>query len=161
MVDQTFRGQQARTKLNHRSESVPDHFRELIEKVEPNPDVNESLVEVLRGASKSIKDAIASGDPANVQNVADQFEQNVNALSIAVTKNTESDTQMKNQKEVQKSDAKSQSKSKTDDKTIHTSMDTKTSIPPTEDQPLTGRSTTPTKTGDNPDQGDPSRTRTK
>lgn len=50
--------------------------------------VQASVIALLEGLSKQLTDAIASGDPAAVQALADQITADTAALSAAVTANT-------------------------------------------------------------------------
>ncbi|MEO6588946.1 MAG: hypothetical protein ABIP06_06430 [Pyrinomonadaceae bacterium] len=50
-----------------------------------------SAVALLRGLKAKLDEAIASGDPAAIQALADEIDTDTNALAAAVTENTPAD----------------------------------------------------------------------
>lgn len=63
-------------------------IEDLQAEVNENTDVTQSAITLMNGLSQQLKDALASNDPAAVQAVIDQLDQNTNSLAAAVTANT-------------------------------------------------------------------------
>lgn len=56
--------------------------------VAENREVMASAVVLLKGLKEKLDEAIASGDPAELQKLSDELDANTNALASAVTENT-------------------------------------------------------------------------
>lgn len=69
-------------------EQVMASMEDLQAEVAQNTDVTQSAVAVINGIAQQLRDALAANDPAAIQAVVDQLDQNSSALAAAVTENT-------------------------------------------------------------------------
>ena len=61
---------------------------DVLTKVTAERTVIQSVVSLLQLLAQKLKDAIASGDPAKIQSIADEIDSQTQALSEAVVANT-------------------------------------------------------------------------
>ena len=64
----------------------------LTAQVAKNAEVDQSAITLLRGIKAKLDDAIASGDPARVQALADSLGASTDELAAAVIENTPAET---------------------------------------------------------------------
>lgn len=63
-------------------------LQDIIAKVEAEKTVEDSAIALLQSISQQLKDAIASNDPTQLQQIADMLDANTSTLTQAVTDNT-------------------------------------------------------------------------
>ena len=72
-------------------EKIMSALSNLTAQVSAARTVNESAITLLNGLKQKLDEAIASGDPAQIQTLADSLGTDTSALSAAVTANTPAD----------------------------------------------------------------------
>ena len=78
----------AMATLIHQGKSIMTVLQKLIDEVAETKAVNQSAVALLQGLKTKLDEAIASGDPAVLQALADDLDASTNSLATAVAANT-------------------------------------------------------------------------
>ena len=81
----------AMATLIHQGKSIMSALQKLIAEVAETKAVNESAVTLLQGLKVKLDEAIASGDPAMLEQLAADLDASTNSLAAAVTANTPAD----------------------------------------------------------------------
>lgn len=61
---------------------------DIVTKVEQESTVEDSIIVLLTNVNQELKDALAANDPAKIQAISDDLDNNINKMATAVTANT-------------------------------------------------------------------------
>lgn len=84
-LDQIIRALEADKK---RDTQMAQNLEELATDVQENTDATSSILSVLEGVNQQLKDALATGDVAKIQELSDQIDANTQRLTDAAVANT-------------------------------------------------------------------------